>query len=98
MASEFHRGYVAGLQAAQPEWISVKERLPDKAGFYFTISESQKGGSGFPIGTISIDTSDTWENGRWYQDDDVWKVLYWAKPVHMAVPDCLAKRQRLGAA
>jgi len=98
MASDFHRGYVAGYQAAQPEWISVKDRLPDQDGLYFTISESQKGGVGFPIGAIAIETSDTWQNGKWYQDDEFWKVLYWAKPVPMAVPECLSKRQRLGAA
>lgn len=28
----FEDGYQAGVEAAQPKWISVDERLPDKSG------------------------------------------------------------------
>ena len=83
-------------QLTQPDWISVRDRLPECDGDYFTISESLKGGPGIPIGTISIDTTDVWRHGKWYQDDDCWKVLYWARPVRMAVPEELAGRMRLG--
>ena len=42
MSNEFYRGFSAGHQASQPEWISVKERLPERDGNYYTIAESQK--------------------------------------------------------
>ena len=42
MSNEFYRGFSAGHQAAQLEWISVKERLPEWDGNYYTITESQK--------------------------------------------------------
>ena len=42
MSNEFYRGFSAGHQAAQPEWISVKDRLPERDGNYYTIAESQK--------------------------------------------------------
>lgn len=97
MSSEFYRGYAAGHQAAQPEWISVKDRLPERDGNYYTIKESMKGAPGMPIGTISIDTTEILRHGKWYQDDEYWKVLYWAKPIRMDVPEELMRRPRAGS-
>ena len=97
MSSEFYRGYAAGHLAAQPEWISVKDRLPDHDGNYYTITESLKGALGMPIGTIAIDTTEIWRHGKWYQDNEYWKVLYWAKPIQMDVPQELTQRPRAGS-
>ena len=96
MSNDYYRGYYAGHQAAQPEWISVKDHLPERDGHYYTITESQKGAPGFPIGTISIDTTEIWKGGKWLQNDGHWKVLYWAKPIKMDVPEELTRRPRLG--
>ena len=30
----FEDGYQAGVEAAQPKWISVEERLPEESGYY----------------------------------------------------------------
>ncbi len=97
MLTEYDRGYTAGYLSAQPEWISVNDRLPTQDGNYFTITESQKDYPSFPKGTIAIDITDSWHEGEWYQDDDCWKVLYWAKPVNMLVPEELKSRPRAGA-
>ena len=97
LSNEFYRGFSAGHQAAQPEWISVKDRLPERDGNYYTIAESQKGAPGFPIGTIAIDTTELWKHGKWYQDDECWKVLYWAKPIKLDVPEELTRRPRMGS-
>jgi len=49
-----------------------------------------------PKGTISIDVSENWHDGQWLQDDESWKVLYWAKPIVLDVPEELVCRPRLG--
>ena len=97
MSSEFYHGYAAGHLAAQPEWISVKGRLLDHDGNYYTITESQKGAPSMPIGTIAIDTTEIWRHGKWYQDDEYWKVLYWAKPIQLDVPQKLTRSPKAGS-
>ena len=94
MSNDYYRGFAAGHLAAQPEWISVKERLPDRSGNYFTIKEAVRGGAGIPIGTIAVDLNEQWHRRRWRQDDRYWKVLYWAKPVNPDLPEELGKRPR----
>ena len=94
MSNEYYRGYAAGHLAAQPEWISVKERLPDRSGNYFTIKESVKGGAGIQIGTIAVDLNEQWHRRKWRQNDRYWKVLYWAKPVSPDLPAELGRRPR----
>ena len=98
MSSEFYRGYAAGHQAAQPEWISVKDRLPDLAGNYYTIKEALRGAPGIPIGTIVVDTAEQWHRGKWRQNDKYWKVLYWANPVRMEIPEELVRRPQIRGA
>lgn len=98
MTTDYCRGYAAGHLAAQPEWISMKDRLPEHDGHYFTITESLKGALRMPIGTIAIDTAEEWHRGKWRQNDKYWKVLYWAKPVALSVPDELMRRPRVGRA
>ena len=97
MSSEFYRGFSAGHQAAQPEWISIIDRLPERDGSYYTITELQKDLPNYAKGTINIDSTEVWENGKWWQDDDTWKVLYWAKPIKLDVPEELCRRPRLGS-
>ena len=94
MSSEYYRGYTAGRMAVQPRWISVKERLPSRDGHYYTITESQRGYPGNPIGTIAVDTNEEWRHGRWRQNDRFWKVLYWAEPLRMELPEELMNRNR----
>lgn len=95
MSSDYYRGYAAGHQAAQPEWVSVKDRLPERDGNYYTITEALKGAPGIPIGTIAIDTAEQWRHGRWRQNDRYWRVLYWAEPVSMELPEELNRRRRI---
>ena len=81
---------------AQPDWVSVDDRLPGRDGRYFTISEYLEGGPGIPIGSVAVNTTDAWRKGKWRLEDKPWKVLYWAKPVKMAIPEELDGRMRLG--
>ena len=80
----------------QPEWVSVDDALPEQNGDYYTISEAQKDFPAAPKGAICINISDDWTDGVWEQDDDSWRVLYWAKPIQLSVPAALAGRQRIG--
>ena len=77
-------------------WISVEERLPEAEGDYFTLSELQCDTPAAPKGAIAIDEDECWKDGHWEQDDEFWKVLYWAKPMRFDVPEHLAERPRLG--
>ena len=47
MMTEFERGFEQGKQSVQPRWISVEERLPERNGDYFAVSESL---NDYPIG------------------------------------------------
>ncbi len=97
MTSEYYRGYSDGQLSVQPVWINVEDQLPSRDGDYFTITEAQRDFPAYPKGTIGIDTSESWHEGRWFQDDDCWKVLYWAEPVTMLVPKELMNRPRVGS-
>ena len=97
MTSEYNCGFAAGRMAGQPEWISVDDRLPDHDGNYYTITEAQKDFPAYPKGTISIDTTERWLDGEWWQDDENWKVLYWAEPIQLLVPQELMLRPRAGS-
>ena len=95
MTIENAHGVLDGIQSIHPEWIRVSDRLPTDDGIYYTIAEAQVD---LPIckkGTISVSTDDSWEDGHWWQNDDIWKVLYWAKPFTLAIPAELANRQQL---
>ena len=65
MSNDYYKGYAAGHLAAQPEWISVKDRLPERSGNYFTIKEAVRGAPGIPIGTITLDLSEQWHHHLW---------------------------------
>ena len=74
--------------------IRVKERLPDHGGSHYKITEPLKGAPGMPIRAIAIDTTEIWRHGKWYLGDECWKVLYWAKSIHLDVPQELVHRPR----
>ena len=95
-SEEYERGYAAGRISAQPQWISVEERLPEAEGDYFTLSELHCDTPAASKGAIAIDEDECWKDGHWEQDDEFWKVLYWAKPMRFDVPEHLAERPRLG--
>ena len=97
MNTENYDGYTAGRMAGQPEWIRADDRLPDHEGSYFTITEAQKDFPAFPKGSISVDAFQRWTDGDWWQDDEDWKVLYWAEPIRLQVPPELMSRPRVGA-
>lgn len=74
----FEDGYRAGLEAAQPKWISVDERLPGyNAGMRFIVSRDD--------GTVKEGRFEV-SNGRWYEltAEGLWKieVTHW-----MPMPD-----------
>ena len=55
MMTEYERGFEQGKQSVQPHWISVEERLPERNGDYFAVSESL---NDYPIGLYR------WSMGR----------------------------------
>ena len=91
----YQYGFAAGQSSASPVWISVKDELPSREGYYFTITEAQKDVPVCPKGTIFIEVADFWNNNAWEDENETWKVLYWAKPKCMNVPAELAGRPRL---
>lgn len=97
MTSDYSRGFTTGHMAGQPEWVSVDDRLPGHDGNYYTITEAQKDFPAYPKGTISIDTTERWLDGEWWQDDENWRVLYWAEPILLMVPQELMQRPRAGS-
>lgn len=38
LITAYDEGYRAGLEAAQPKWISVEERLPEESGSYLVCT------------------------------------------------------------
>jgi len=46
--------------------------------------------------TVPLSHTELWKHGKWYQDDEYWKVLYWAKPIKLDVPEELTRRPRMG--
>ena len=97
MSNEYNHGFTEDHLASQPEWISVEDRLPERDGNYYTITEAQRDFPSYPKGTISIDTTELWNDGQWWQDDENWKVLYWAHPIQLDVPQELVQRPRAGS-
>ena len=97
MSAEFARGFAEGRLSTQPKWISVKERMPEKDGVYYTITELQRDVPFAGKGTISIDVTVDLIDGAWWQSDDTWKVIYWAEPIRLDVPAEFADRPRLCA-
>ena len=98
MSNDYYRGYAAGRQAMQPKWISIKDQTPPHDGHYYVIAEAQRGFPGNPIGTVAIDTTEYWRRGKWNQNDRFWKVLYWAFPPELELPEELSRRSRVRAA
>ncbi|MBQ7540927.1 MAG: hypothetical protein IJT44_01390 [Clostridia bacterium] len=80
----------------QPYWIRVEDALPPEDGDYFTLSEAQRDFNAIKKGTISVNDGNEWKNGEWYDESDLWKVLYWAYPVRAVVPAKYADRPRIG--
>lgn len=80
----------------QPYWISVEDALPPKDGDYFTLSEAQADYKEVKKGAVAVSECDEWKDGKWYDEDENWKVLYWAYPVRMILPTKYADRPRVG--
>lgn len=78
------------------KWINVKDALPSEDGLYWTISEVQWDSDGLKEGDIEVAVCDAWENGSWVDEDEQWKVIYWAHPFRLDVPAELADRTRIG--
>ena len=72
--TEFERGFEQGKQSVQPRWISVEERLPERNGDYFAVSESLNDYPIGPKGSVCAGWA-TFTDGRWEDDMyDSWKV------------------------
>lgn len=95
-SEEYRKGFIAGRASVQPKWISVEDELPEEDGDYYTITELLRDTPAAPKGAVSIDVTETWRDGQWWQDNEVWRVLYWAKPITLDIPEELADRPRLG--
>ena len=81
MMTDFERGFEQGKQSVQPHWISVEERLPERNGDYFAVSESLNDYPIGPKGSVCAGWA-TFTDGRWEDDMyDSWKVKYWAEPI-----------------
>ncbi len=97
MSNDYYRGYAAGHMAAQPQWNSADE-VPPRDGHYYVIKEALRGFPGTPMGSVVVDTTESWRRGKWNQNDKFWKVLYWAVPPLMILPEELGQRHRINAA
>jgi len=96
MMTEFERGFEQGKQSVQPRWISVEERLPERNGDYFAVSESLNDYPIGPKGSVCAGWA-TFTDGRWEDDMyDSWKVKYWAEPIQYAIPSEFSGRVRIG--
>nr|MBQ4173135.1 DUF551 domain-containing protein [Ruminococcus sp.] len=96
MMTEFERGFELGKQSVQPRWISVEERLPERNGDYFAVSESLNDYPIGPKGSVCAGWA-TFTDGRWEDDMyDSWKVKYWAEPIQYVIPSEFSGRVRIG--
>ena len=94
MKSENNSG--SGLMPVQLEWISVNDRLPDHKAGYYTIYEAVKDLPDAAKGTIWVYPSDSWDGEDWWDEDDDWKVIYWAERFRLPIPQELIDRPRTG--
>lgn len=96
MMTEFERGFEQGKQSVQPRWISVEEKLPERNGDYFAVSESLNDYPIGPKGSVCAGWA-TFTDGRWEDDMyDSWKVKYWAEPIQYVIPSEFSDRVRIG--
>ena len=80
---QYEIGFAEGIAAAKPEWISVKDRLPDKDGRYIVTAcdEGCSCGDGIWYDTVVIEAEHykgewSWnENGTEYDITDF--VTHW---------------------
>ena len=73
--TEYERGFEQGKQSVQPHWISVEERLPERNGDYFAVSESLNDYPIGPKGSVCAGWA-TFTDGRWEDDMyDSWKMI-----------------------
>ena len=70
--TEYERGFEQGKQSVQPHWISVEERLPERNGDYFAVSESLNDYPIGPKGSVCAGWA-TFTDGRW--EDDMQYVI-----------------------
>lgn len=98
MTSDYYRGYAAGRQAMQPDWKNAKKELPPRDGHYYVIAEAVRGFPGTPMGSVVVDTAERWSRGKWIQNEKFWKVLYWAFPPEIELPEEIKNRSRIHAA
>jgi len=97
MSNDYYRGYAAGRNSMQPEWNSA-DITPPRDGHYYTVKEALRGFPGHTMGSVVVDTTEYWRKGKWNQNDKFWKVLYWAVPPVLELPEGLEKRHRINAA
>jgi hypothetical protein len=68
-------GFLAGYQAAAPQWISVKDRLPEEFNDYIAFGYEPT----IPARHFLAEYEP--KTGRWYERDHDWDltdtILYW---------------------
>ncbi len=67
----FEDGYRAGVEVAQPKWISVEDRLPKVEVLAANFAPKTYGYKEYIIGYVSPD----WRKGEYYAEND-YEILY----------------------
>lgn len=65
--------YLAGMK-----WISVKDKLPEKEGFYLVYCKDVLKTESTDVSPIMVDSFNTYEDEKWfseYEDADYWMPL-----------------------
>ena len=94
---EFERGFMEGFLSAQPVWIDCKDRKPEAEGDYYVIAEaSEEAVLMYEAGTIFTESTYFQDNSWLLEDDNEFKVLFWAKPIAHRIPFSLHYRKREG--
>ena len=88
-----HRQFLS----AQPVWIDCKDRKPEAEGDYYVIAEaSEEAVLTYEAGTIFTESTYFQDNSWLLEDDNEFKVLFWAKPIAHRIPFSLHYRKREG--
>ena len=70
----FEDGYRAGVEAAQPKWISVEERLPEREVYFVRCIHNYTDNDEYECYKVAIYLS---EKCRWIDVGNLLKVTHW---------------------